>query len=80
MLDAVEIYGFKTVREARKVLVGELEKVIQALGVGRGRGEPMDKDEVKESSCRGYSNGECPSVARADASEFPETRPPNHKS
>ncbi len=43
--------------EARKVLVGELEKVIQALGVGEGRGEPTDKDEVKESSCREYSNG-----------------------
>ena len=42
MLDAVEIYGFKTVREARKVLVGELEKVIQALGVakvGESRGQ-----------------------------------------
>ena len=77
MLDAVEIYGFKTVREARKVLVWELEKVIQALG---GRGEAMDKDEVKESSCRGYSNGECPSVARVDASELPEAQPPNHKS
>ena len=70
-LDAVEVYGFKFVREVRKVSVGELEKVIQVLGVGEGRGEAMDKDEVKESSCRGYSNGRSSLCRALDASKFP---------
>ena len=78
-LDAVEVYGFKFVREARKVSVGELEKVIQVLGVGEGRGEAMYKDEVKESSCRGYSNGRSSLCRALGRVEIPEARPPNQK-
>ena len=70
MLDAVEIYGFKTVREARKVLVGELEKVVQALGELRSKKAVVEDIQMEDRS----------SVARTDASEFPEARRPNHKS
>jgi len=79
-LDAVESHGFKSVRDARKELVvqiekelGELEKkVTQALGVGEGKGEETKGEEqVERAVLEDVHMGGRPSVAPAEVSEAP---------
>jgi len=84
-LDAVESHGFKSVRDARKELVvqiekelGELEqKVVQALGVGEEKGEEgkgeetKGEEQVERAVLEDVDMGGRPSVAPAGVSEAP---------
>ena len=89
----MESHGFKSVRDARKELVvqiekelGELEKkVIQALGVGEEKGEEekgeetKGEEQVERAVLEDVHMGGRPSVAPAEASEAPAliSSPPN---